>query len=318
MRSSLFAVAAAVLATAAVLSYSSEASAAITVTGAKTYGQTFSKSSYSGDFGASFEAGGKVYANDYDALCRSTDPALCGSTATGAGLFCTMFNRPLHDIYCARNIGTKMGFGAVGGAEAEVRLFDKDLEIFDFDADARIEPNAISTGYGISVAGLKLSGGRYGASYSRTVTLAERTLVQASSTFMLGPIPITVKAQAVGSLGMDLNLSAGTATASASVEPFAEVDGVFSAGVGVSTVSVGIEGELMLARVGIPATATLTWNGGKSFSYDASLDLAISTLDGSVNLYAEGFGKRADWEITSWDGLSWTYNLGHKNGSFSL
>lgn len=317
MRSSVFAVAAAVLATAGVLSYSSEASAAIS--GSKTYGQTYSKSSYSGDFGASFEAGGKVYANDYDQLCRTSDPVTACAGKTGsAKTICTMFNNPLHQAFCARNVGTKMGFGALGGAEAEVRLFDQDLEIFDFDANARVEPNDISTGYSISVAGLKLSSGRYGASYTKTITLAERTLVQASSTFMLGPIPITVQAQAVGSLGMDVSLSAGTATASATVEPFAEVDGVFSAGVGVAGVSVGIEGELMLARVSVPATGSLTWKGGKNFSYDASLDFTVSTLDGSVGLYAEGFGKRADWEITSWDGLSWTYNLGHKSGNFSF
>lgn len=313
MRTSTFA---AVFAAVSIFAFASEASAA---TGTKSMGKSFSKSSYKGDFGASFEAGGKVYANDYAALCAATNPTtMCANTSGIVNIVCTSVYRPLNAAYCAKNIGSKIGFGAYGGTEAEVRLFGKDLEIFDFDADARVDPDDVSTGYTISVGGLKLSGKRYGATVSRDISLAERTLVTASSTFMLGPVPITVKAQAVGSLGMEIDLSAATATASATATPYAEVDGVFSAGVGTSVVSAGIEGELMLARVGIPATAAMTWSGGKQFNYDASLDVEISTLDGAVSLYAEGFGKRASWEIVSWSGLTWNFNLGHTSGNFSL
>lgn len=291
------------------------------IVGQKTYGKNFQRSSYKGDFGASFEAGANAYARDYAQLCASTAPAVqcTGPMASGfMGNICKAIWQPINTQYCAKNVGTKMGFGAYGGTEADVRLFGKDLEIFDLSADAKIEPNEVSTGYGIYVAGIKLSGKRYGAEINRSVPLAERTLVRATGDFMLGPVPVTVSASAVGSLGIDFNLAAGTAQVSATVEPYAEVDGVFSAGVGTSFASVGIEGELLLARVGIPGSATVVWQGGRAFQYNASLDLTLRTLDGSVSLYGQVAGYKKSLEITSWDGLNWSWNLGSAQGNFNL
>lgn len=309
---------ASVIAAAAVFTAATEANAA-PVEGAKTFGQSFSKGSYSGDFGASFEIGAKAYANDYEKLCATSAPSYqCSGQYGFMATLCKAIYTPLNQNFCAKNVGSKMGFGAYGGAEADVRLFGKDLEVFDISADAKVEPDSISTGYGIYVAGAKISGYRAGTHFEKSVPLAERTLVRASSTFMLGPVPITVEARAVGSLGIDFALDGGTAQVQATAEPWAQVDGVFSAGIGGAGVSAGIQGDLMLAKVGTPGTAKIVWQGGKQFSYEASLDLTLETLDGTVSLYAEGFGQRKTWPITSWSGLDWSWNLGKKTGNFSL
>ncbi len=313
-------VAASAVVAAGLLAASSRDAHAAPIVGAKEYGQSFARSAYKGDFGASFEASAKAYANDYAQLCATSDPSYqCSATPAGlAQNVCRSVYSILNGRFCAQNVGTKLGFGAYGGAEADVRLFGKDLEIFDLSADAKVEPDAISTGYGIYVAGAKISGYRAGAHFEKSVPLAERTLVRASSTFMLGPIPIAVQAQAVGGLGIDFTLDGGSAQVTATAEPWAEVQGVFSAGIGVSGVSAGIEGELLLARVGVPGTGKIVWLGNKSFSYEASLDLSLKTLDGSVSLYAEGLGHKASWEIVSWNGLDWSWNLGRKTGAFGF
>ncbi|NOU28420.1 MAG: hypothetical protein HOO96_11000 [Polyangiaceae bacterium] len=318
MQMKLVAVAAVV--TAGLFAATAREASAAPILGAKEYGQSFARSAYKGDFGASFEVGAKAYANDYAQLCATSDPGYqCGGMAVGfVQNICRSVYTIINGRFCAQNVGTKMGFGAYGGAEADVRLFGKDLEIFDLSADAKVEPDAITTGYGIYVAGAKISGYRSGAHFEKSVPLAERTLVKASSTFMLGPIPIAVQARAVGSLGIDFTLDGGTAQVTATAEPWAQVDGVFSAGIGVSGVSAGIEGDLLLARVGVPGTGKIVWLGEKKFSYEASLDLSLKTLDGSVSLYAEGLGHRASWEIVSWNGLDWSWNLGRKTGAFAL
>ena len=58
--------------------------------------------------------------------------------------------------------------------------------------------------------------------------------------------------------------------------------------------------------------------------YEISGDLTISTLSGSLSLYAEAFVKawfvevKASWSHTffSWTGLEWTKNLFKKSGGF--
>ncbi len=69
------------------------------------------------------------------------------------------------------------------------------------------------------VLGAKIVGRVRRAKLEKSVPVAERTLVTASSTFMLGPIPITVKAQGVGSLGIDFALAAGTSSITGTATP---------------------------------------------------------------------------------------------------
>lgn len=296
----------------------SGAAEAAPITGMKTVGQEYSKSVSKGDFGAAFQVYARANATDYQQVCASTKPAIqCTGVMASPMLkpVCTAMWNAVGASYCAKQ---GMGFSVEGKADADVTLFGKDLQLFDINASAMADPGSASTSYGVYVLGAKIVGASGAAKLEKSVPVAERTLVTASSTFMLGPIPITVKAQGVGSLGIDFALAAGTSSITGTATPWAQVDGVFSAGLGVSGLSAGIEGDLVLVKLSTPASANIAWLGGKSFSYDASLDLVINALDGSISLYGEAGPYKKSWEIISWTGLEYSYNLGHKSGSFSL
>lgn len=285
--------------------------------GFTSVGQEYSKSVAKGDFGAAFQVYAKASASDYEQLCASTAPSYqCASAPAGAfKSICTILWNSINANYCGKH---GLGLSVNGKAEADVTLFGKDFELFDIGASASAEPSSASTNYGVYVLGAKIVGSTGAAALTQSVPIAERTLVTASSTFMLGPIPLTVKAQGVGSLGIDFSLAAGTSSITGTATPWAQIDGVFSAGLGVSGLSAGIEGDLVLVKLSTPASANIAWQGGKTFGYDASLDLVINSLDGSISLYGEAGPYRKTWEIVSWTGLEYKKNLGHTSGSFSL
>lgn len=301
---------------AASLVLAARSAEAAPIQGYKTAGQEYSKSIAKGDFGAGFQIYARASASDYDQLCASTQPSVqCATMPSFVKPICTSVWNNISASYCGKH---GMGFGAEGKAEADVTLFGKDFELFDIGAGANAEPSGASTNYGIYILGAKVKGETGAAQLTKSVPLAERTLVTAQSTFMIGPVPITVKAQGVGSLGIDFSVGAGTSSVTGTATPWAAIDGIFSAGVGVSYASVGIEGDILLVKVSTPASATVAWQGGKRFSYDASLDLVINSLDGSVSLYGEAGPYKKSWEIFSWSGLSYTRNLGRTTGFIQL
>jgi hypothetical protein len=302
---------------AASLVLAARSAEAAPLNGLKSVGQEYSKSVSKGDFGAGFQVYAKAHATDYEQACTSTAPAYqCASMPAGLPrTLCTAIWTGINSNYCGKH---GLGFSAAGKAEADITLFGKDFELFDIGASAVAEPSRAYTDYGVYILGAKIVGSTGAATLTKSVPLAERTLVTASSTFFLGPVPLTVKAQGVGSLGIDFSLAAGTSSITGTATPWAQIDGVFSAGLGVSGLSAGIEGDLVLVKLSTPASANIAWQGGKNFSYDASLDLVINSLDGSISLYGEAGPYKKSWEIISWTGLEYTKNLGHTSGSFSL
>lgn len=307
--------AAAALAALAFVAVEETASAA-TVTGVQTAGKDYSRSISKDDFGAGFQLYARSTAKDYAQMCTYTDPeARCATVISFVKPICKAIWQAQHTAYCSK--GATVGYSAEGKAGTDVTLFGKDFDLFSISGGAYAEPESTTASYGIYVLGKKIRGAS-ASELSVDIPLAERTLVSASATFNLGPVPITVKGEATGSLGIELAMSAGTATIGGRARPYAGVDGVFSAGVGVSGASVGIYGDLLLVQVSTPATAKITSLGNKQFAYDAALDLEIHTLDGSVGLYGEFMSYRKQWEIFSWSGLQYSYNLGSTQGSFSL
>jgi hypothetical protein len=286
------------------------------IKGTTAVGPNYSKSVSSGDFGAGFQIYGQARARDYAKLCTSTKPSYQCAGQTGfPQIICNAVFTSVNAQMCAQH---GMGFDAGGKAATDVTLFGKDIDLFDIGASADAEPSAATAEYHVIVAGLKLAGQNKTAGFSGTKSLGERTLVKASSTFMIGPVPLTVEADATGSLGIDYALTVGTSSVSGSAGPSVGIDGVFSAGLGVSGLSAGIEGDLTLVNLSTPATASVAWQGGDNFSYDASLDLTIHALDGSVSVYGQAGPFKATYQIFSWDGLTYTKNLGHQGGTFAL
>lgn len=305
---------AAVLASVALVAAPRLANAA--VPGLEVHGKDYSKSVSKDDFGAGFQLYANATARDYAKLCTYTEPtARCQNTISFMKPVCQMIWKSQHDYYCGK--GNTVGYSAEGKAGADLTLFGKDFDLFSISGGAYVEPESTTASYGVWVLGKKIKGAS-ASEISMDIPLAERTLVTAEATFELGPVPITVSAEATGSLGIELAMSAGSRTIGGRARPYAGVDGVFSAGVGVKGASVGVYGDLLLVQVSTPGNASVTYLGNKSFSYDTSLDLQINALDGAVGLYGEFLSYRKQWEIFSWSGLQYTTQLGRAQGSFAL
>jgi len=97
---------------------------------------------------------------------------------------------------------------------------------------------------------------------------------------------------------------------SASVTPSGALDGIIDASASIAgLVGIGVECDITLLGIGIPATATasITPSG---LSLDTSLNMTLNTLSGSLSVYAEAlFFKIFDITIISWDGMTSTVPL---------
>lgn len=293
------------------------AASAATLDGLNVQTKQWSQSISKGDFGAGFQMYGRTTEKDYAKMCVASDPAKqCASITNSLGKnLCTLVWQQMRTSYCGQ--GNNVGYTADGKAGADLTLFGKDFDVFDISGGAYAEPTGSGAYYGIYVLNKKIKGATANA-FTVDIPLAERTLVSADTTFNLGPVPITVGVEATGSLGIELSMSAGTAMIGGQARPHVGVDGVFSAGVGVSGCSVGIYGELLLVELSVPATAKVTNLGSKRFGYEAGLDFQVNTLDGAVGLYGEFMSWRKQWEIFSWSGLQWNWNLGKTTGTIQL
>lgn len=308
--------AAAALAALSFVAIERTAAAAETFPGLQVQTKDFSQSISKGDFGAGFQLYGRTTEKDYAKMCAASDPAArCSNLAGFAKTMCTTVWKIQQQTFCGK--GATMGYTADGKAGADVTLFGKDFDLFDISGGAYAEPEGSAAYYGIYVLGKKIKG-TTASQFSVDIPLAERTLVTAETTFMLGPVPIDVSAEATGKLGIELAMSAGTASIGGTARPYVGIDGVFSAGVGTAGASVGIYGDLLLVEVSTPATAKVQYFGDKRFSYEAGLDLQINTLDGAVGLYGKFMSYRKEWEIFSWNGLQWNFKLGSTAGSVQM
>lgn len=130
----------------------------------------------------------------------------------------------------------------------------------------------------------------------------------------VGPIPITATFEVTGSVGMrgnmDYNQNSNMLTCT--VTPYASVDAFGSIGFGVIVVSAGVEGELNLVSVGFPLTNELNT---ETLRYEAKSDVNISTLEGSLSLYANATLVKYTKEVASFDGYSASSTLFKVNGT---
>jgi hypothetical protein len=91
---------------------------------------------------------------------------------------------------------------------------------------------------------------------------------------------------------------------SANLDAQGELDGIIDASASLAGLAgIGVECDITLLGIGLPAnaTASITPNG---LSLDTSLNMELSTLNGSLSVYAEAlFFKLFDITIISWDGI---------------
>jgi hypothetical protein len=167
-----------------------------------------------------------------------------------------------------------------------------------------------SNGATLAMMGQAAISGTVGVDFSPPS--ATYTFFEAEDEFALGPIPITVTADVTGTIGVDASLVPGSSGVDVTLTPHADLTASASAGVGVSGASAGVRGELTLIDLRTPIELSLSFTDKK---YTTSADLNISTLDGSIDLYAELLFAEWDTNIASWDGYSHSVNLFKQSGS---
>ncbi|HSP81642.1 MAG TPA: hypothetical protein VLQ93_24190, partial [Myxococcaceae bacterium] len=86
-----------------------------------------------------------------------------------------------------------------------------------------------------------------------------RSFFNASKTFMVGPVPVTVKASLSGGVKLTVTGQIGPTVAKLSATPGGWSNVTASAAINVVVASFGIEGSLMLVNVTIPTYAELYW-----------------------------------------------------------
>lgn len=90
----------------------------------------------------------------------------------------------------------------------------------------------------------------------------------------------------------------------AGVDAQGELDGIIDASASLAGLAgIGVECDITLLGIGLPANASATLTP-TALSLDTSLNMSLSTLNGSLSVYAEAlFFKLFDITIISWDGF---------------
>jgi hypothetical protein len=140
----------------------------------------------------------------------------------------------------------------------------------------------------------------------------EQELFAAEQTFMLGFIPIDLRAAVEGKIGADLNIYDDVGTLHATLDPYAALELSGSVGVGVSGASAGVESSLTLARLSAPFALSIGLSNG---AWTSRGDLELSTLSGEVGLYAKAWLFSAKKKLVSWDGYSTSAKLFETSGT---
>ncbi|MEZ4471721.1 MAG: hypothetical protein R3F60_13170 [bacterium] len=189
------------------------------------------------------------------------------------------------------------------GAEADVEatVFSKDKSLLDVDGYSLLNDGAFRMGLTAKVLGGSIALPSFD---STEIDLFEQSLTffSASTTYMAGPVPITVRGEVTGTLGLK-----GKVTASGGMNlgltPHAALTAEASVGVGVACASAGVRGSVDLVSVNVPSTLKLT-SQACGTRVDVSSSLTLSSMDGSVEVYAEACGLEWSKELVSWTGTS--------------
>jgi hypothetical protein len=206
----------------------------------------------------------------------------------------------------------------LGGAGASATLFGQNLTILDVDGYVGDNSGLVNK-LAVTAAGTSIYSASVSPSVGYSYTL-EKAFIDHDQQFMVGPIPVTLHADVTGSIGVSETLTASTSSLSSVTTPNVNLTVNASAGVGGSFLSAGVEGSLTLLDMSVPLNLGYT-SAGRTFSASSSLN--ISTLDGSIDLYAQmkinmGFytyKKKWTQDVASWDGYSFNKLLMSTSGS---
>lgn len=269
-------------------------------------------------FGAGYELGTSTLAFDHDTECarrKAENPCANLVDIPALQVICLSVRQQAIDEICA-----------VSGSEYEARIWASvsgevmgkgKRQLARAEGYATAKPTLNKAGFTLTVAGQKL----YDPSFSTSASVGFAYPVEflsATKTYMIGPVPVLLTAELVGSLGVTVSGKFGTSTVTLGAEPYVSVDAALGAGVGCKMASAGVEGSLELVKVSVPATAAITFNGDRTFDWKLDLDLVVSGLSGEIALVAKLMGETVgSLTIFDWKGFEWSDDLAEASGTSS-
>lgn len=183
------------------------------------------------------------------------------------------------------------------GADIDVYVFDTKQSVVAASFDASAYITGANTGYAASVSvfdTMVFSESDNTGSYSKEFSHSwEENRTLASTTFTVGPVPISVEAGIDGSIGYDLTIAyAETLTASGEVID-ADLGGNASGGVDLLVASAGVEIEITIVEntLSLDSSAAFSLvNDGElqpNIAYKLKVDDALDAINGKFGLFAE-------------------------------
>lgn len=152
----------------------------------------------------------------------------------------------------------------------------------------------------------------------------EQTFFERSQTFNVGPVPVFVEIGASGELALGASYADGTLTLTPSAGIYATVAAGVGGGNDLAGARAGIRGSVTLIELALPVGLKLFSEGGVT-KFRVTGDLELSTLSGSLELFAEAYVKicwvkvSADWskKLFSWKGFERSWKLFDKTAAFN-
>ena len=186
-----------------------------------------------------------------------------------------------------------------GDADVVATVFGDDQSLLDIGGYVLLNEGSLSMGLSAKVLGGSIALPSFD---SEGMTLFEQSLTffQAQATYMAGPVPLTVKGSVSGTLGLDASVAASGGI-HLGLTPNAALTAEASVGVGVACASAGVRGSIDLLAVRVPSDLKLI-SQACGMTADLTSKLHLSSMNGSIEVYAEACGLEWSEEIVSWTG----------------
>ncbi len=202
---------------------------------------------------------------------------------------------------------------AVGDGKVVAKAFSYTKEIVRGRAEIHGQQGGANTGSAALYAmGQQIWSANLSYTFSPTPINWSRTFFSVSKTFMVGPVPITVKASLSGGVKLTILGELSPTVARLTANPGGWSNVTASASVNIIVASFGVEGSLTLINVTLPTYGELFWPIC-SLDWTLKSTLNLNTISGTLKLYAKikflFFKKKWTVTIAKWSGITRNWTL---------
>jgi hypothetical protein len=177
-------------------------------------------------------------------------------------------------------------------ATGNVMLLNKTVKGVEFKTTARNSYGTKTSIYSLAIAGYTVDSGTKSISYTWNKPV-NRTLLQASATITVGPVPVTVSGSVGGGANIGYTVALSDKGVGLSGNASAWANGSASAGIGVSLLNVSLRSDLQLAKT----------------SFKPSLEVTPTTFSGKADLVFDPVNINLSIALQSMGRIWYQYNL---------